>query len=586
MPIKLHISPRIVPNISSLYNDVSRIFMEYIDNSLDSAEKYFDETSNAYKKEINITISIVDLKYNKGFVLIEDNCSGVNNLEKIVQEVGNSDKKAQPWTNGEFGYGIYSFMAASSTLELTTKEVNAKALYIPIRREQFDTNRQEDVSFPDPKIIKNFQSTSGTLIKLSGLDRNSWKQIDIKTLHEDIEKHFELLLRRGYLNIRLVASKSSDMKDKQEFLCKPYDYSQFEGDVYDTDESSLSYTKLGPKPAKVKLPLKTPIKIFIKITKGKEINRRPVFIAKGRRIGEIKDIKSFKSKHRSEIWDHPNVTGFIDLKDFLDPTIARNDFKNTNKSRALFSHLIELEELILEFIKKVNQESEERHYEKLEDHLNKVLSQLAKLDSMAFRSDYIEGTDRNLKAGGKGSGSGNEGDQETLQDGTVHGGDTVDERKNDIVSSGEGDAPSSDHGGNAPLSEPPNNPFEDTGLQGSEKKKSGFNIRIDEQEPVIDTRTDKPKRSLCVGGEIRIFKKHPEFQERVQKGRQGNVKITNRLITYLAGEITVHYKDSFHTRKATQPEYDVKLFEDLVSFIYSFENKLKDLSGKNLSDLT
>ena len=33
MGIQVNISPRIIPNIASLYNDVNRIFLEYIDNS-------------------------------------------------------------------------------------------------------------------------------------------------------------------------------------------------------------------------------------------------------------------------------------------------------------------------------------------------------------------------------------------------------------------------------------------------------------------------------------------------------------------------------------------------------------------------
>lgn len=57
------------------------------------------------------------------------------------------------------------------------------------------------------------------------------------------------------------------------------------------------------------------------------------------------------------------------------------------------------------------------------------------------------------------------------------------------------------------------------------------------------------------------------------------------MITYLAGEITVHYKDKFHN-KVGQPEYNKLMFVDLVDFIYQFERLLSDLAGKNLADLT
>ncbi len=93
-------------------------------------------------------------------------------------------------------------------------------------------------------------------------------------------------------------------------------------------------------------------------------------------------------------------------------------------------------------------------------------------------------------------------------------------------------------------------------------------------------------RSNIYGSEIRIFRQHSDFQSRVDVSRRGEPKITQRLITYLAGEITVHYKDKFHTKKGTEPEYSKSHFGDLVSFIYQFEAMLQNLAGKNLSDLS
>ena len=52
MPIQLQISPRLITNIASLYNDSNRMYMEFIDNSIDSAEEYFDAKTNSYKNFI------------------------------------------------------------------------------------------------------------------------------------------------------------------------------------------------------------------------------------------------------------------------------------------------------------------------------------------------------------------------------------------------------------------------------------------------------------------------------------------------------------------------------------------------------
>jgi len=568
MSIALHISPRIIPSIATLYNDVKRIFMEYIDNSIDSAEQFYDKEKICYSKPIEITLKIEGDNYNNGKVTILDNCFGITNFTKVVQSIGNSDKKADFTTNGQFGYGIYSFMASCSKLEITSKTKKENALYIPIEKEQFDKDKQEDVFFPNPKTVKEYEYETGTKICLSHFNKHSWKQIDAQELENEIERHFELLLTRKNLTIKIIRGGNL-LLDTEEFVCKPFDYGQYEGEIWEDYLKELSFVKGRKSPHQVKLIIPKPIHIFIKVTKGKEINKRPVFICKGRRISEVKDIRSFKSVHKSELWDHPNVTGYIDLLDFLEPTIARNDFTHSEKSRALFNKLIEIEPLILDVVKDVNKTSEERHYQELEDRLNQALSKLARLDAMNYRTDILRGNEINLEKGGEGRSS------EKSGEGGGGGGAT---------DTGPGSTPGGDSGGDS--ASYIENPFDDTEYKGKEKKKSGFNVRIDEREPDIDLTTDKPMRSNLYGSEIRIFKQHPDFQERVEVSRRGETRITQRLITYLAGEITVHYKDKFHTKQKEQPEYNKNMFTDLVGFIYQFEEMLKDLSGKNLSDLS
>src|SRR3972149_10661518 len=571
MPIPVHISPRLIPNVASLYNDVNRIFMEYIDNSIDSAEKFYDKEKNSYSKPIEITLRIGGENYKDGKVIVFDNCFGITNFTKVVQSIGNSDKKADFTTNGQFGYGIYSFMASCSKLEITSKTKKENALYIPIEKEQFDKDKQEDVFSPNPKTVKEYEYETGTKICLSHFNKHSWKQIDAQELENEIERHFELLLARKNLTIKIIRGGNL-LLDTEEFVCKPFDYGQYEGEIWEDYLKELSFVKGRKSPHQVKLIIPKPIHIFIKVTKGKEINKRPVFICKGRRISEVKDIRSFKSVHKSELWDHPNVTGYIDLLDFLEPTIARNDFTHSEKSRALFNKLIEIEPLILDVVKDVNKTSEERHYQELEDRLNQALSKLARLDAMNYRTDILRGNEINLEKGGEGWSS-----EKSGEGGSGGGGGGA-------TDTSTGDTPGGDSGDSASNKEA-ENPFEDTGFKGGEKKKSGFNVRIDEREPDIDSISDKPMRSNLYGSEIRVFKQHPDFQERVEVSKRGKTRITQRLITYLAGEITVHYKDKFHTKKGTEPEYSKSHFSDLVSFIYQFEDMLKDLAGKNLSDL-
>ena len=109
MSIKVKVSPRIVGNIAKIYQSTSRIFMEYIDNSLDNAEKLFDNNNRKYPYKIQINITI-DPK--EKTVTFEDNCVGMDkdNLLGIVQNIGNSNKKADFTTNGQFGFVLPPFL--------------------------------------------------------------------------------------------------------------------------------------------------------------------------------------------------------------------------------------------------------------------------------------------------------------------------------------------------------------------------------------------------------------------------------------------------------------------------------------------
>ena len=84
MGIQVNISPRIITSIASLYNDVNRIFLEYIDNSLDSAEQFYDQENNRYTKPINIDIKINGTKYQNGKVEIIDNCVGNKYISSTI----------------------------------------------------------------------------------------------------------------------------------------------------------------------------------------------------------------------------------------------------------------------------------------------------------------------------------------------------------------------------------------------------------------------------------------------------------------------------------------------------------------------
>jgi hypothetical protein len=90
-------------------------------------------------------------------------------------------------------------------------------------------------------------------------------------------------------------------------------------------------------------------------------------------------------------------------------------------------------------------------------------------------------------------------------------------------------------------------------------------------------------RSQLVGGTIRIFRNHPDFESRIKKTSSKEPKITQRLSTYVSIETMVHYKDRQQMREG-QAEYNIKMYISLSDYILKLENLCSVLVGRNLKD--
>jgi hypothetical protein len=131
---------------------------------------------------------------------------------------------------------------------------------------------------------------------------------------------------------------------------------------------------------------------------------------------------------------------------------------------------------------------------------------------------------------------------------------------------------------------------DDANLKGGESKKSGFNVEFSDREQKKADGT-LLRSNFIDGGAIIIYKSHPDFEERVKRTYQGDLKVTERLVSYLASEIAIQYKDKFFAVRAKQPEVQAILnsrkdsFIDLIDFSYEFEQLLQPFVGKNLLTL-
>ena len=210
---------------------------------------------------------------------------------------------------------------------------------------------------------------------------------------------------------------------------------------------------------------------------------------------------------------------------------------------------------------------------------------------MNFRSELIAGNELPLETGGNG--------QQFTEEGVG-----AKDRGDDIPNEGEGFSFGLNEGeglglgentnesnipgreeGDGFLNQEPDFLDENQELAGARRKKSGFNIKIIHREPLQD-QDGNLLRSELIGDSIEIYSKHDDFKTRVKKRNNGEKEITQRLITYIAGEITVHYKDKFWIKTQQDPEYDKKQLVELVGFIYQFENLLKGLNGQNLANVS
>lgn len=548
MRTKIKISPKLVLSISTLYEALIRVILELVDNSLDSCENIYKLIQGKMKYAYLINISIIKKggNYKEGKIIISDNCLGILNLAAVIRNIGNSGKKAQSWTNGQFGYGIFSFMAVCNTIEIFTKTKNGKAQYVKINKSAFESDNVDNVYFDVIESKDPFPYESGTVITLSGFSKESWNSINSEEFAEQIERHFELLLKRENLNI----SVNSDSFHR---ICKSFDYSAYEGEVFERTISIKSTRRLKLN------SVDSSIRIFLKYTSGISLERSVVFISRNRRGANVGDVKSFRSFKKSIIWQHPNVTGYIDTGNLLDPTIARNNYKSDSKSRIVFRKIRKIEEEIEDFIKRQAERNVKTDFTLIEDSINGAIRNL-KGDMFLNYSTAKTGDEVELS----------DDPNDPLYEVEVQGKKPRSGKKHAELS----------------YSEMPEIEFKPSTItveRNVKPLKSGNTnliLRIDgESEPFID-KNGKPKRSELVGNEVIVFKNHPDFKERLKRNRIGEELISQRLIIYIISEVMIHYLSQY---LEINYKNNFKDKDKLVAFaanLYFLENKLVDLIGQ------
>lgn len=535
----------ILNEIASRYESTERILMEFVDNGLDDAEVLYRANAEAYPFEVRIDV-MVDIAGR--YVTVRDNCRGMRRetLERIIIEVADSKKKGNPWVNGQFGFGVHAFRAAASRIQFRTKHTDDHHIELHLQRDQHRDIRRPWVSAePFPT-----DTGTGTQVTVGPFDEVWFENVSADSIKREIERHFERLLARPNLTITVREVGGLPVR------CNPFDYNQVSGEeftrILDLEINGRSF----------------PVEVFLKVSDIEVSDRIVRFFARGRRINDAGEIKSFirKSLHRTSIWGHPHLLGYIEVGEIVRPVITRDDFQQTKGRTVLYDGILALEPEIKEALNRVNETHRDNTLNRLEDVLRDVLNQLSREDKLMLRSELAAGQESGAKQDGGGAEGGDEGGAH--RDASETGGGWNGE--------GEGMDGGPDRNGSGPQGGDTNGGYsiadDPSRAEGTKRKRAGFDIKFGNFPPDAEGLL---RRSRLVDGVIYINTAHTDFSERLSHTRTGRPRFTDRLGAYLAATVSIHYKDQFYQRYGRQPERPDQMFDDQVEFMCRLEAALR-----------
>jgi len=361
-----------------------------------------------------------------------------------------------------------------------------------------------------------------------------------------------------------ISIKDTDGKTVK---CEPFDYDKYPGEVFE---------KIIPIPVpSTKSDVlfdKNEIKIFLKMFPKVAIERPLVIISNKRRTMELYLIKSLRTYNKRDLWNNPCITGYVDTKNLLSPTLARNDFKNDKNFRLVKKAILDTEPEILEKFKKAAERINSGDFSEIESRFNSNFKSLIEIEDEERNElkpgDLVKVSDAGTRLievllpkpdgpiasdinhhGSKGKGEGKKGkkaqddsDKQTIKM----------ERIREFI-------------------------FPPKGNQ------QNLSLRIDDTSDPIKDSEGKEKRSELFGNTVTIYKRHPDFAKRINTNSVGIELITTELITYISSEMLVHFTNYSFTKSGKDIQSERKgILIFFTDWLYRLEDSLKILIGKPL----
>ncbi len=341
--------------VARRYETAERVLMEYVDNALDDAEALYRENGGAYPSPIHIDIFIAR---STRTISVQDNCRGMtrDTLERIVRNIGESEKRGQTWVNGRFGFGVHAFRAAAESISFKTKHALGSQYTLTLQRDQhrgIKEAKRLDGSFPSDR-------GTGCIVTVAGFDRDWFQPVTVDSIRAEIERHFERLIARPDLRITIHEEGLEPQ------ICQPFSYDDIPGREVRRD-LHIEYKDTG-----------YPVTLLCKVAAQPQ-NRPVSFFARGRRIGDAAEIKSFmrKSRFKSSVWNHPNLIGYIEVGEIVQPIINRDDFVRTRGRTLLYEAILPVEAEIRPLLAAVNERRRENTFAQFEQFVQQVVKETA-----------------------------------------------------------------------------------------------------------------------------------------------------------------------------------------------------------------
>ena len=354
---------------NQIISDEFLVLEEQISNSIDACVDYYNPLTEEYSKEIVIEVIKIRGKKNERKIILRDNAFGMSINPNKDYRIFHSSKRNDSRTVGMHGMALFSVLNLCNDIQIETKHRTGNYFRFGFTPKTFRVSNKKSPEIEIQKIKAHRNDlSSGTTITLTKFKKGVFEDIDLRQLKKEFEKHFEHILRRKRITIKLKEN------DGEAIICQSFRYSDYCDTPYEKTLTKLYRTNSKKYNTEIEYDIsKNPVKMFIIASRNRDLKRGLDLVVGGVGVNEISKIDQFRTYKKYAIWSRGNVGGYIDATGVLEVNPTRKDIKKTELSKAFFSTLNKLEPEILEYIESQSAISNSERFQEIECKINEIL---------------------------------------------------------------------------------------------------------------------------------------------------------------------------------------------------------------------